>query len=140
MKQKNAHYRYLHHLLIRKRTNFYMRNSSALYSNQKSIVKSSKTTSCVFCGSKNSPNRCLLISETSTRKKLIKQKWLCFVCLKEGHLANTCSEKYSCQKCHGRHNIAICTFSKPGPNPFNSNSQLSSSNLSDKKITFYYRL
>ena len=55
------------------------------------------------------------------------------MCLKEGHLANTCSEKYSCRKCHERHNIAICTFSKSGPNPFNNNSQLSSSNLSDKK-------
>ena len=29
----------------------------------------------------------LLISETSARKKLNKQKGLCFVCLKEGHLA-----------------------------------------------------
>ena len=56
------------------------------------------------------------------------------MCLKEGHLANTCSEKYSCRKCHGRHNIAICTFSKPGANPANNNSQLSSpNNLSDNK-------
>ena len=66
--------------------------------------------------------------------KHFKQKGLCFVCLKEGHLANTCSEKYSCRKCHGRHNIAICTFSKPGANPANNNSQLSSpNNLSDNK-------
>ena len=54
--------------------------------------------------------------------------------LKEGHLANTCSEKYSCRKCHGRHNIAICTFSKPAANPANSNNQLSlSNNLSHNK-------
>ena len=53
---------------------------------------------------------------------------------KKGHLANTCSEKYSCRKCHRRHNIAICTFSKPGANPVNNNSQLSSqNNLSDNK-------
>ena len=43
------------------------------------------------------------------------------MCLKEGHLANTCSEKYSCRKCHGRHNIAICTFSKPATNPVSNN-------------------
>ena len=56
------------------------------------------------------------------------------MCFKEGHLANTCSGKYSCRKCHGRHNIAICTFSKPTANPVNNNSQLSSSsNLSDDK-------
>ena len=56
------------------------------------------------------------------------------MCLKEGHLANTCSGKYLCRKCHGRNNIAICTFSKPGANPVNNNSQLSSSNnLSDDK-------
>ena len=76
-------------------------SSPALYSTHKSIVKSSKT-SCAFCGSKHSSNKCLLISETSARKKSIKQKGLCFVCLKEGHLANTCSEKYSYRKCHGR--------------------------------------
>ena len=56
------------------------------------------------------------------------------MCFKEGHLANTCSGKYSCRKCHGRQNIAICTFSKPTANPVNNNSQLSSSsNLSDDK-------
>ena len=56
------------------------------------------------------------------------------MCLKEAHLANTFSEKYSCRKCHGRHNIAICTFSKPTANPVNDNSQFSSSsNLSDNK-------
>ena len=49
---------------------------AALYPNHKSFVKSSKTTSCVFCGSKYSLNRSLLISETSARKKLIKQKRL----------------------------------------------------------------
>ena len=107
---------------------------SALYANHKSFVKSTKTTSCVFCGSKYSSNRSLLISETSARKKLIKQKRVCFVCLKEGHLANTCSEKYSCRKYHGRHSIAIWTFPKPGANPVINNSQLSSSNnLSDNK-------
>ena len=46
-------------------------SSSALYSNHKSFVKSIKTTSCVFCGSKLSSNTCLLISENSARKKLI---------------------------------------------------------------------
>ena len=95
-------------------------SSSALYSNHASFVKGNKATSCVFCGSKHSSNRCLFISESSPRKKLIKQKGFCFVCLKEGHLANTCSEKYSCGKCHGRHNIAICTFSKPAANPVNN--------------------
>ena len=57
------------------------------------------------------------------------------MCLKEGHLANTCSEKYSWRKCHWRHNIAICTFSKPAVNSVNNNNQLSSSNnLSDNNI------
>ena len=76
------------------------------------------------------------IKQTPFNFKHFKQKGLCFVCLKERHLANTCSEKYSCRKCHGRHNIAICTFSKSGANPANNNSQLSSpNNLSDNKNT-----
>ena len=31
---------------------------------------------------------------TTALKKLIKQKGICFACLKKGHLANGCSEKY----------------------------------------------
>ena len=64
-------------------------SSSALYSNHKSFAKSRKTTlSCIFCGSKHSSNRCVLISDTLARKKLIKQKGL-FCVFKEGHLGNT---------------------------------------------------
>ena len=33
--------------------------------------------------------------------------------------SKTCSEKYSCRKCHGKHSIAICTFSKPGAHQVN---------------------
>ena len=103
-----THCWYLHYLVINKRTNFHLRISSlALYSNHKLFRKNSKATSCVFCGSKHSSKRCLLISETSTQK--IKQKDLCFVCLIE-HLANTCWEKCSCRKSHRRHN-ALWYFS-----------------------------
>ena len=63
--------------------------SSALYSNHKYFAKSRKTmSSCVFCGSKHSSNRCVLVSDTLARKKLIKQKGL-FCVFKEGHLGNT---------------------------------------------------
>ena len=56
------------------------------------------------------------------------------MCLKERRLANTFSEKYSCRKCHGIHNIAICTFSKQAATPVNNNNLLSlSNNLPDNK-------
>ena len=41
------------------------------------------------------------------------------MCLKEGYLANTYSEKYTCWKCHGRHNIAVATFLHHVLNPVN---------------------
>ena len=89
-------------------------SSSALYSQNKYSSRKPKVQHCVFCDKNNrSSNRCFKITDMEARKDLVKQKKLCFVCLEKGHAAYSCTLKnYSCKKCHRKHNIAICTFSK----------------------------
>ena len=81
---------------------------------KKEVEAKPKVQHCVFCDKNNhSSNRCFKITDMEARKDLVKQKKLCFVCLEKGHAAYSCTLKnYSCKKCHGKHNIAICTFSK----------------------------
>ena len=39
------------------------------------------------------------------------------MCLEQGHSAVSCKLKHSCNKYEGKHNIAICTFSRDKTNP-----------------------
>ena len=73
---------------------------------------------CVFCNkNKHTSNKCLKTSEPIARKEIAKQKPLWFLCLEKGHLAVSCKLRYSCNKCIGKRNIAICTFSEDKTNP-----------------------
>ena len=36
----------------------------------------------------------------------------CFVCLSRGHISRTCTVEYQCNRCSGRHHIAICEKDK----------------------------
>ena len=84
-------------------------STSALYQNTRKFQKKP----CVFCNKNNhTSNRCLQISEPSARKTFVKDNKLCFLCLEKGHSVKSCTLSYSCHKCKGKHNIAICTHSK----------------------------
>ena len=68
---------------------------------------------CVFFNKNNYTfNKCLKTSETIARKEIARQKRLCFLCLEKVHLAVSCKLKYFYNTCGGKHNTAICTYSK----------------------------
>ena len=73
-------------------------------------VSNHKPKTCYFC---NKPDhrtsKCTSVTNIDTRKDILKRKYLCFVCLKTGHLARNCTSNYSCQKCQKKHHISICT-------------------------------
>ena len=72
----------------------------------------------VFCSKNNhTSNKCLKTSEPIARKEIAEQKRLYFLCLEKGHLVVFCKLKCYCNKCRGKHNIAICTLSKDKTNP-----------------------
>ena len=84
-------------------------STSALHQHTKKFTKKP----CVFCNKNNhNSNRCLKISEPSARKTFVKKNKLCFLCLERGHSVKSCSLSYTCHKCKGNPNVAICTYSK----------------------------
>ena len=108
--------------------------SSALFSQNKQC----NTNQCVFCDKSNHASfRCLKVSNPISRKEIVREKRLCFLCLKNGHSAKNCELKYSCNKCGGKHNISICTFKERRGdynNPINNKSQqATTANLSNNK-------
>ncbi|XP_055528072.1 uncharacterized protein LOC129720607 [Wyeomyia smithii] len=49
----------------------------------------------------------------ASRESLLRTQSLCRNCFKRGHQAKSCSSKYSCRKCKGRHHTLVC-FQKNG--------------------------
>ena len=43
-----------------------------------------------------------------SRIDILKTSYRFFLCLKSGHTLKTCSAKYICRKCNGKHHICIC--------------------------------
>ena len=51
------------------------------------------------------------VLDLAKRRDIIKTKNLCYVCLKEGHMALKCRASL-CSKCNRRHNVVICDEEK----------------------------
>ena len=101
-------------------------STSALQQNSKKFTKKP----CVFHHRNNhASNKCLKISKPSARKLFIKYIKLCFLYLEKGHSVKSCSLAYSCHKCKGNHNIAICAYPKD-PDSLNTTSAKNLSNNS----------
>ena len=74
------------------------------------ILSQSKPSSdCVFCNdNRHNSSRCRKVTNVRSRRDILVKKGRCFICLDTGHRAKSCRVKYTCKKCNGRHNIAIC--------------------------------
>ena len=97
-----------------------------------------KRKCCEFCNLKNHvSSKCLKITEPASRKKILRQKGLCF---SKEHLASSCKLHYICRKCNGKHHISICRFepSKSGvtnPPSQEDSIEATASNFSSNKNT-----
>ena len=68
-----------------------------------------ESSRCIFCKKGDHTfNRCPVITNIRSRKDLVFRERRCFVCLGKGHSAKNCKLRYTCRKCNGRHNIALC--------------------------------
>ena len=113
-----------------KKTEF---SSSALYTQQH---KSVYTNKCAFCEKTNhKSNKILKFTDPVARKELVKQKWLCFVCL-----------EYSGMFCLLRNmQVKVCLYAgnnipKNIPNtniPKNENSQNNAQDLTTTTIIYH---
>lgn len=64
---------------------------------------------CFFCIGSQTAGRCVTVTNVATRRQILRKQGRCFRCLKRNHMAKTCPNAYSCVKCGGSHNVAICS-------------------------------
>ena len=67
----------------------------------------SKSHKCVYCSENRSPFQCKKVTNGQSPIDILKKSYRCFLCLKLGHILKTCSAKYICRKCNGKHHISI---------------------------------
>ena len=48
---------------------------------------------CVFCKGKHRANQCNVVTDVATRKRLLRQRARCFLCLKGGHIMRNCKNQ-----------------------------------------------
>ena len=64
---------------------------------------------CCLCNQfGHKPAECNVVSDIDRRKEILRRFGRCFVCLKRGHVARSCTAT-SCSQCGGRHDICLCT-------------------------------
>uniref|UniRef100_A0A914H300 CCHC-type domain-containing protein n=1 Tax=Globodera rostochiensis TaxID=31243 RepID=A0A914H300_GLORO len=75
---------------------------------QNPFTQHEPTTPCVFCGSKHWHNECRQFSTFQQRLDIVREKHLCFKCLKPNHRAHECLRPSKCYKCRRPHPTALC--------------------------------
>ncbi|KAF0704944.1 Uncharacterized protein FWK35_00037405, partial [Aphis craccivora] len=73
------------------------------------ISTSSTASKCPFCQHEHQIHRCFSFKHkpVTVRRKFVSDNSLCFICLKSGHNASSCTAVFTCKKCEGRHNTLL---------------------------------
>ncbi|KAI8119872.1 hypothetical protein CVS40_8789 [Lucilia cuprina] len=73
---------------------------------------------CVVCTQNHHLSYCPTFNrvDTSSRIEIIKEKNLCFNCLKPNHRVQNCPSRITCEVCHGHHHSLIHLEHKPPAN------------------------
>ncbi|UYV65562.1 hypothetical protein LAZ67_3004702 [Cordylochernes scorpioides] len=66
---------------------------------------------CIFCEKKHASQNCFAAKKMSLeeKRKVIREKKVCFKCLKGRHLARYCRTKVRCYNCGSSHFLIMCT-------------------------------
>uniref|UniRef100_A0A5S6PZN5 CCHC-type domain-containing protein n=1 Tax=Trichuris muris TaxID=70415 RepID=A0A5S6PZN5_TRIMR len=69
---------------------------------------------CVFCSQDHDYSACTRVDRLSLseKKRILKRRRCCFVCLAPGHMARECTTFVSCSVCQGRHKPVLCSSMK----------------------------
>ncbi|XP_062538129.1 uncharacterized protein LOC134206429 [Armigeres subalbatus] len=80
------------------------------------VVSSSETeTKCEFCGKSHANHSCADFKSLTVPQRLVKvrERNVCFNCLRRGHRSVDCSSEKSCQRCKRRHHTLLHAEEKP---------------------------
>uniref|UniRef100_A0A914V113 Integrase catalytic domain-containing protein n=1 Tax=Plectus sambesii TaxID=2011161 RepID=A0A914V113_9BILA len=70
--------------------------------------RSGKLFPCAFCGESHYNDLCVKYNTLRARQGKVKEKGLCFQCLRSGHVTAECRITRPCAYCRGSHNRALC--------------------------------
>uniref|UniRef100_A0A8D8SJN2 Integrase catalytic domain-containing protein n=1 Tax=Cacopsylla melanoneura TaxID=428564 RepID=A0A8D8SJN2_9HEMI len=68
---------------------------------------------CIFCLAGHRSQDCGVEMTLGERQDVVKQKGVCFACLKSGHRVARCRNRPKCSKCGRGHHAILCEVSKP---------------------------
>lgn len=89
-----------------------------------SLLTGAHQATCAYCDGPHASSACTAVTAPEERKRLLRSKGRCFVCLRRNHLSRNCRSSTRCTKCQGRHHASICVGTNEGggarqrpPNP-----------------------
>ncbi|XP_062708370.1 uncharacterized protein LOC134288239 isoform X1 [Aedes albopictus] len=79
------------------------------------VSSSEKETKCDFCGKAHANHQCADFKALPVPQRLVKvrERNVCFNCLRRGHRSADCSSDKSCQECKRRHHSLLHAEEKP---------------------------
>lgn len=79
------------------------------------FAKGSIRRKCAFCGLDHWSDQCRKFASFTERSEIVREKRLCYLCLRANHQTKDCTSKVYCYYCEGRHNRAMCKKRKDKP-------------------------
>ena len=64
---------------------------------------------CTFCKQEHKSVDCVVVTNVSERKDILKKQGRGFICLKRSHIAKNCNFKRGCSNRSQRHHSSLCT-------------------------------
>ncbi|XP_016655696.1 uncharacterized protein LOC107885925 [Acyrthosiphon pisum] len=81
-----------------------------------SLATTSSGVKCIFCEQDHPLYRCGAFKQKSVaaRRKFVSGNSVCFICLKSGHAAKSCTSGFKCRSCSGKHSTLLhIDYAKP---------------------------
>ena len=73
------------------------------------LLANDRELKCCFCGENHYNDKCTVVTDIDSRKKIVFDKKLCFKCLASSHLKKDCRSRRNCYSCKSiHHHTAIC--------------------------------
>ncbi|XP_065665684.1 uncharacterized protein LOC136087106 [Hydra vulgaris] len=103
-------------------------NPNSKYDKKAYIYKRNDAYSpvCLFCDNNHKSHQCKLVTNITTRKKILSDKKCCFRFLSNKHFSNKCSSKFKCFKCNRFHHVSICDSDNRDEHNNNKDGELTS--------------
>eukprot|EP00794_Sanderia_malayensis_P004439 gene4439-5032_t len=66
------------------------------------------TPKCLFCDNRHYSASCSTVTDPNVRKRILRDRRRCFICLKPNHISKNCHSSTRCYRCKSRHHSSIC--------------------------------